>query len=59
MKKKISNWFKNFRFWLALKILMLSISVIDKSTLEGVSFITIVDEWVKFLEKLYRNQKSA
>ena len=33
-----------------MKLLNLAISVIDKTTLEGLSFVIAIDEWVKYLE---------
>ena len=42
--------FNKFRFCLAMKLLTLVIILIDKKTLEGLSFVVAIDEWVKYLE---------
>jgi hypothetical protein len=42
--------FSKFRFWLAMKLLNIMIMVIDKNTLEGLSFVIAIDEWVNFIE---------
>jgi len=42
--------FGKFRFWLAMKLLNLAINVIDKTTLEGLSFVIAIDEWVNYIE---------
>ena len=45
MKEK----FQYFRFWLASKIIMLSVSVIDKNTFEGISLAMALEGWTKEL----------
>lgn len=45
MKEKIQY----FRFWLASKIIMLSISIIDKNTFEGISLAMALEGWTKEL----------
>ncbi len=42
--------FSKFRFWLAMKLLNLSIIIIDKTTLEGLSFIIAINEWINYIK---------
>lgn len=41
--------FKNIRLWLAIRVLMLSLIIIDKKTLEGLSLLVTLNDWIDYV----------
>ena len=55
MLKNISNSFSKFRFWLATSCIRLAIFFIDKSSVEGISFLVAMENWIQWLKETKEN----
>lgn len=52
MLKNISNSFSKFRFWLAIKLIMFSLKIMDKESVEYISFVVAIENWITWLKQI-------
>lgn len=43
--------FNKFRFWLAIKFIMLALNIMNKKSIEYISFIVAIENWIKWLQE--------
>jgi hypothetical protein len=51
----VKNLFLKFRFWLATSCIRLAIFFIDKSSVEGISFLVAMENWIQWLKETKEN----
>ncbi len=55
MSEYIKERFTIFRLRIASLLIRAAIRIVDKNTIEGMSLVLAVEEWVKYLTSVYNN----
>jgi len=55
MSEYIKERFTIFRLRIASLLIRAAVRIVDKNTIEGMSLVLAVEEWVKYLTSVYNN----
>lgn len=55
MSEYIKERFTIFRLRIASLLIRAAVRIVDKNTIEGMSLVLAIEEWVKYLTSVYNN----